>query len=395
MDSAIVREKVQQAFGILNELDIDVWMLVGRETSTLCDPSIPLVVGGSATWQSAFILTRSGEAHAIVGTADVAQYELGGIYTPHGYVRGWSKPLRDILTRLDPRTIALNWSTDNDKADGLTYGMWLNLQTALAGTPYPKRFVSGEPIASRVRGRKSAEERRRIAVACAETERLLAEMIAWVQIGTTEREIQHFLHAKCDERGYGLSWDCAHNPTITAGDLSPIGHVGPTDCAVERGKLLHIDFGITINGYSSDMQRTWYILGEDETDAPLAVRRDFDTVARAIAAGFAKVAPGVIGWQVDEASREFFAERGKEWNFALGHQLGQVAHDGGGGFYPQWERYGDKPHEVIEAGQCFVLEIGTVVPGYGMIALEDDLEVTADGARWFSPPQTALLLVRK
>jgi hypothetical protein len=42
-----------------------------------------------------------------------------------------------------------------------------------------------------------------------------------------------------------------------------------------------------------------------------------------------------------------------------------------------------------------VLEIGTFVEGYGAISLEDDLEVTEDGAQWFVPPQTELLLVRK
>jgi hypothetical protein len=52
----LVKEKVEQAIGILNELDIDLWMLVGRETSTLCDPSIPIVVGMTATWPSAFLI---------------------------------------------------------------------------------------------------------------------------------------------------------------------------------------------------------------------------------------------------------------------------------------------------------------------------------------------------
>jgi len=395
MVNQLVKEKVAQAVGILNELDIDVWMLVGRETSTLCDPSIPIVVGAGATWPSAFIITRSGEAHAIIGTGDVAQIEAGGIYTPHGYVKGWSEPLREIIARFDPRHIALNYSTDNDKADGLTHGMWLNLRNALDGTPYPARFISAEPIATRVRGRKSPEERRRIAHACAETEKLFAEMTAWVQIGTTEREIQQFMHRRCRELGYGLSWEEAYNPTVTAGDQSPIGHVGPTENAVEKGKLLRLDFGITIDGYSSDMQRTWYFLNDGESDAPPPVQRDFEIVRRAIMAGFDAVRPGIPGWRVDEAARDFFEERGKEWHFGLGHQLGHVAHDGGGGFYPQWERYGDKPNEIIEVGQCYVLEIGAFVEGYGMIALEDDLEVTEEGARWFSPPQSALHLVRK
>ncbi len=395
MANQLLTEKVRQAFGILDELNVDAWMLIGRETSTLRDPSIPIVVGGSATWPSAFILTRTGEAHALVGTADVAQYERMGIYTAHGYVQGWSEPLRALLTRLDPQTIALDYSTDNDKADGLTYGMWLNLNAALAGMPFVERFISAEPIVTRVRGRKSPEERARITRACEETVKLFDELTAWVQVGTTEREIYDYMHRRCREQGYGLSWDPDSDPSVTAGDQSPIGHVGPTDNAVQKGKLLRLDFGITVDGYSSDMQRTWYFLADGETDAPPAVKRDFATVTGALAAGFAQVKPGVIGWQVDAAAREYFEERGKEWQYGLGHQLGHVAHDGGGGFYPRWERYGDKPNEVVEAGQCYVLEIGTFVPGYGMITVEDDLEVTENGARWLVPPQTELILVRR
>ena len=71
----MIRAKIEQAVGILNELDIDVWMLFARESATVHDPSFDLVVGGNCTWQSAFILTRTGERIAMdVKAGDVVLF---------------------------------------------------------------------------------------------------------------------------------------------------------------------------------------------------------------------------------------------------------------------------------------------------------------------------------
>ena len=55
------------------------------------------------------------------------------------YVESIQPPLVDTLKRLDPKTIAVNYSLDDVKADGLSHGMFLLLQEHLAGTPYRDR----------------------------------------------------------------------------------------------------------------------------------------------------------------------------------------------------------------------------------------------------------------
>ena len=79
--------------------------------------------------------------------------------------------------------------------------------------------------------------------------------------------------------------------------------------------------------------------------------------------------------------------------YALGHQLGRSAHDGGTLLGPRWDRYGAAPHGVVEAGNVFTLEFGTAVAGRGYIGLEEDVLVTADGVEWLSTPQRELWLV--
>src|SRR5262249_60619558 len=70
MDLTILREKLEQAAGLLEEREIDCWLTFARETSETPDPALKLIFGQDVTWQSAFILTRGGRRIAIVGGPD-------------------------------------------------------------------------------------------------------------------------------------------------------------------------------------------------------------------------------------------------------------------------------------------------------------------------------------
>lgn len=395
MAGNLVREKLAQATEILNELDIDLWLVVARESDTLGDPSLPLVLGTSVTWETALLISRTGCHRAIVGTGDVENVKQTGAWDDVvGYVEGISDPLRDALAEYNPRQVALNFSKDNNIADGLTYGMYLVLEEILGATPYWERVISGEPIASRLRSRKSPEEQRRIRAAVATTVTIWDELRQWLRPGLTEREIAGFMHERLAAHGVGPAWDPNYCPGVTAGPHSPVGHVAPGDTVTEPGHLLSLDFGVMQEEYTSDMQRTFYFLKPGETEAPEPVRRAFGIIDEAIQAGAAALRPGVQGWEVDQVAREIFEREGLEpWPFSLGHQVGRAVHDGGCLLGPRWERYGERPNDRVEPNQVYTLEIGTAVPGYGWVSLEEDVVVTADGCEFLAPPQRQLILI--
>ena len=166
----IIQEKVEQAIEILQEQNVDLWLTFVRETSAVLDPVLPYIYGHDVTWQSAFVITRTGERIAIVGHFDAETTRRMGVYSEViGYHEAFSKPLLDVLKRLNPAQIAVNYSTNDSHADGLTYGLYLLLQKYLADTPFAGRLVSAEKIVGALRGRKTPSEIDRIAAAVATT----------------------------------------------------------------------------------------------------------------------------------------------------------------------------------------------------------------------------------
>jgi Xaa-Pro aminopeptidase len=392
----MINAKIEQAVGILNELDIDLWMTFVRESASLHDPCIDLVVGANVTWQSAFLITRRGERIAILGSLDKAAHDMLGYYTKMiPYVKGIGEPLRETLTRLDPRRIALNYSTDDEMADGLSHGMYLLLQDTLGGTPYGQCLVSSEGIVSRLRSRKLAPELEKITRACTETVDLFAQLHKRLKAGMTEKEIAAVMVEIMERKGLERAWDPEHCPAVFTGPESAGAHAGPTDRRMEPGHLMNVDFGMRYQDFCSDLQRTWYCLRPKETEPPAAVMKGFNAVRDAIHKAAAFLRPAVKGHEVDAVARGHIVAQGfDEYPHALGHQIGRQAHDGAGLLCPVWERYGEKPFAVVEEAQCYTLEPRAQVPGHGVATVEEIVVVTKDGCRFLSEPQTEIMLVK-
>ncbi|HEX5808206.1 MAG TPA: M24 family metallopeptidase, partial [Anaerolineales bacterium] len=163
----------------------------------------------------------------------------------------------------------------------------------------------------------------------------------------------------------------------------------------ERGHIIHFDFGVKYEDYCSDIQRLVYVLREGETEPPAEVQRGFLTIRTAIEKSREAMQPGATGNSIDVIAREILLDAGyPEYQHALGHQLGRVAHDGGALLGPLWEKYGDSPNQKLEVGQVFTIEPGLAVPGSGYVALEEDVVIMGTGAEYVGEPQRQIVLIK-
>ncbi len=395
MDYTLQLEKIAQAVEILREKNVDMWLTFVRETEHNADPALPLISPTNVTWHTALIITREGHKVAIAGRYEIVNFQRMGVWDETiSYDQSIQPALVEVLDRLKPRQIAVNYSESDTAADGLSHGMYLTLQRYLEGKPY--QLVSAEDVLNPLRGRKTPGEIARIRAAVALTDDIINRITAYLKPGLTELEIAQFVHAEYAKEGVVPSWDHAYCPTVTAGPDSPVGHVSPSAQYVTKaGQLLRIDQGVILNEYISDIQRVWYLQPAGETSIPAPIQHAFDSVRAAIMAAADVLKPGVEGWVVDDAARKTIVAAGyPEYQHAVGHGIGRTVHDGATLLGPRWERYGKTPFGIVEADNCYTLELGVQVPGYGLVSLEEDVLVTDHGIEWLGKPQTEIIVVR-
>jgi Xaa-Pro aminopeptidase len=396
MSKEMIKEKINQAISILKEKDVDMWLIFTRESSTIKDPSMDMVVGTNCTWQSAFILNKNGDTIAILGSLDVPNMKMQGTYNNVlGYMKSIKETLLTSLNKYKPDKIAINFSRDSNLADGLTHGMYLELIDHLKDSDYSNKLISSEEIISALRGRKSPSELNIMKDAIKETLKIFDETTKYIKTGRTEQEIADFIINLVKQRGYGLAWEKDYCPSVFTGPDTAGAHAGPTNRKVEPGHVLNIDFGISLNGYCSDLQRTWYILNNGEDKAPDAVQRGFNVIKDSIKLSAKELKPGRQGCEIDDIARNYIMQNGyEEYPHALGHQIGKVAHDGGGLLAPRWERYGALPFKPIEEGQVYTIEPRLPIKDHGIATIEEEVVVTKEGCEFLSSPQEELFLIK-
>lgn len=387
---SITLEKTKQVSSILGELEIDLWLLFVRETAMQSDPSLSLVLEHGVTWPSFFMYPRSGKNQALVGNFDQENFIKSGHFSKvKCYTAGVKEDFLKVITELDPKQIAINYSASNPAADGLTHGMFTLLCGYLSGTPYSGRLISSEQFLSKLRSRKLPIEQKLLEQAALMAGNVWRETNPQIEIGMTEIEVAALIDRAIVKTGGTPSFDTI----VNAGDKSKPGHALPSKAKLAAGDLLHVDFGVKYEDYCSDLQRLLYFKRPGEETAPPELSEAFDTIVEIIERTGQSCCPGVKGYEIDALARGILNERGyPEYQHALGHQLGRDVHDGGSLIGPKWDRYGITPTIPLERDNVFTLELEIMLPGIGCVGLEEDMIVTDNGARFLCPAQKELIV---
>ncbi len=242
------------------------------------------------------------------------------------------------------------------------------------------KLLDGAPLIDGLRMRKSAAELALLQQAktmTLEVHRRAARILA---PGIRASEVKRFIDAAHRALGAAGSTFCA----VQFGEATAYPHGLPIDQQLQEGEIVLIDTGCTIDGYHSDITRT-YAFGPVDDEA----RRMWALEKQAQAAAFDAVVPGNPCESVDRAARRVLEAAGLGPDYRLpglphrtGHGIGLSIHE------PAYLVRGDRT--PLAPGMCFSNEPMIVVPGRFGIRLEDHFFVTETGAQWFTEPQPSI-----
>lgn len=207
-----------------------------------------------------------------------------------------------------------------------------------------------------------------IAQGCRIADAALAEVAPTLRPGVTEAQVRNRLEVLLRELGAsGPSYETI----VAAGPVNAaLPHHRPTDTSLADGDLVIIDVGALVDGYHSDMTRT-FVVGEPSSQQT----EMYGLVLGAQRAGLAAVAAGVPCREVDAACRRMIGDAGYgDWfSHGTGHGVGLLIHE---------EPYQNAVSEaVLQVGDVVTIEPGVYRDGFGGIRVEDLVVVTDDGCR--------------
>lgn len=231
-------------------------------------------------------------------------------------------------------------------------------------------LVPTEGVVEGGRRVKDAAEVARIEAAALVADRALAAVRPLLGEGPTELEVASELDAAMRRLGAeGPSFDTI----VAAGPNASRPHAQPTGRRMQPGDTVVIDMGAVVEGYCSDMTRTFVLGGPDATQARL-----LEVVGRAQRRGVEAVADGVAAADVDAACRDVIEEAGLGEHFVhgTGHGVGLRIHED--------PRLGPASTDVLAAGNVVTVEPGVYLPGVAGVRIEDLVLVGEGGARALS-----------
>ncbi|MEO6803356.1 MAG: Xaa-Pro peptidase family protein [Granulicella sp.] len=235
-----------------------------------------------------------------------------------------------------------------------------------------------QPVGSLVAGLREVKDTDEIAImrraallGCA----LFDGMLGFIDQGMTEVDVAAELEHQARLAGAeGMSFDTI----VASGERSALPHGRATRAKLPKRGFVTLDFGVILDGYSSDMTRTVHmgkaLPGELEA---------YEAVLEAQEAAVAIVAPGVTAGDVDEAARSVLRRAKLDGYFthSTGHGVGLEIHEG--------PRLATKQTQKLVEGMVITIEPGVYLPGRFGLRIEDMVLVTAGGGEVLTPSPKA------
>jgi len=198
--------------------------------------------------------------------------------------------------------------------------------------------------------------------------------------GMTQQQVEELIAAAYKQLGF------PGEASVQVGEYSALPHGSTTPQVIHEGSMVMIDDGCTVEGYQSDITRTFVLGKASETNGD-KMKKVFDIVLRAQAAALAAARPGVECGAVDAAARKVITDAGygpdyKYFSHRVGHGMGMDGHE--------WPYLVRGNTTKLRPNMTFSDEPGIYIRGEFGIRLEDDMHITENGAELFTPQSPSL-----
>ncbi len=399
---------------LMRQNGVDMWVVAMREYNE--DPVFWSLVSPTTMFarrRTIYVFTDRGPQRGIERLA-LGGGSQGGVYEayvardtvdpsigrrPELVGQGQWDLLARLVSERDPKTIAVDISHTHAFSDGLSAGEWEQLSRALPSR-YLARVVRSERLpldyqAIRAPGMLPVY-RRMMEVVWAIIDTAFSNQVITPGKTTTD-DVVWWMRQRVNDLGLGTWFHTDVDAQRRGQDLSTAETV-----VIQRGDVLHCDFGITALGLNTDTQHMGYVLRDGEQDVPQGLKRALLNSNRLQDVLLAEMRPGRTGNQVLSSALSAMRAQGINGTIYT-HPIGDRGH-GAGPLIGLWDHQegvpgrGDVP---LLSSTWFSIELQatTPVPEWGGQAVrsaqEEDAELGADGAmRWILRRQTAFHIVR-
>jgi Xaa-Pro aminopeptidase len=252
------------------------------------------------------------------------------------------------------------------EANFTTVGQRDALEEALDELDYDCELVSVEDVMVTMRKVKDDHEIDLLRKSCDVAEEAFNAVRSSIEAGETEGYLAGLLTMEMKARG---ATDPSFSPIVATAGNSSLPHYRPDDTTIQKDSLLLFDWGARVNGYCSDLTRT-FGMGR----VPHKLREIHKVVLEAQQAAIDFIRPGVSSLETDRVARDVIDKAGYKDYFGhgLGHGLGRDIHE-----LPRLRKEGDD--DELRPGMVVTVEPGIYLPGEGGVRIEDDVLVTHSG----------------
>ena len=257
--------------------------------------------------------------------------------------------------------------------------VWTN---SIAASARNAQIVSGTPVTAGCRMIKDAHELELMQLASNATLRVYEAVYRALKPGMTQNQAGDLIDLAYQRVGF------RGEASVQTGEFTALPHGSATPQVIHEGTVIMVDDGCTVDGYQSDITRT-FVLGKASDKA----KRVFDIVKNAQSAALKAAKPGVPLESIDVAARAVITDAGfgpgfKYFTHRVGHGIGMDGHEWP--YLVKNDMFGFARSLDAQAGMTFSDEPGVYIRGEFGVRLEDDMVITADGARLYTPQSDSL-----